>query len=764
MNDTNPILKLMKPIRLVLATLCCVPISSVDAQINYHLQVSNNQNQPAGNLSVRFVESTTFERIEKKTNAAGILDLVFDHGELWIGSVGEMNNCIWVEGGGTGNARNHITYDLEVWERENRILPDRSTIAFKKTPQKYPSMPQPDASHCALKIQLKNREGKPQANIPVSITCFKLAEQFTGTSNASGECIFLLPNKNDYEIDVADIPSIDWADFGDESMTRTAFITYEKKTFTEKTEGRYTVQTIPATTKPSSSHAQVSLTILKNGSAIANEPVYLKTVGGSIKYKGKTDGTGKVVFMLPLKTKYVVDFTFQRDADVLDLSRMKGFATMSHTIQYTPDPRLENIESFIPRVKDLVALNVNDFVTAQYPSSDNEVDLFLKWGNKFNASSREAVLEVGFRVNSKNKKAMTPKNLFFVIDVSGSMSNENRLELLKNTLIELVGRMSAQDRIGIVAFDDRSYNVLPSQFITNKTAISDIIRALQPHGGTNISVGFEEGLKQLDANKKPGMVNRLILLSDGYGGDEPEISVKLAKTYAAKGLQISAIGVGYDYNAALLEQLATIGGGNMQMAGDPSHYSQAFLKAFDGVIEPIGKDVKLEILFNDQIVYRQLLGYENAQVGSGKVTVAVDHLFPGLQKMALVKMDIIHSTPAIEQQKVVARMTYTDPVSKKQKVVEKELHPEWSTATGLLDMTLDMNHKRMMAVAIVNQSMKLMAERFAAQDRAGAEKAAGNGVAQIQRLFPQAVPFDLKGLFEKLQEYVSVFERLREQP
>ena len=202
----------------------------------------------------------------------------------------------------------------------------------------------------------------------------------------------------------------------------------------------------------------------------------------------------------------------------------------------------------------------------------------------------------------------------------------------------------------------------------------------------------------------------------------------------------------------------------MQMAGDPSHFSQAFLKIFDGVTNPIGTDVKLEVLFNDQIVYRQLLGYENAQLNAGKLTVDVDHLFPGLQKMALLKMDIINSTPAIEKQKVVARLVYTDPASKKQKVVEKELHPEWSTATGLLDMTLDLNHKRMMTVAIVNQSMKLMAERFAANDRAGAEKAVSSGVAQIRKLFPQAIPADLKGLFEKLEEYVSVFERLREEP
>ncbi len=752
----------MRTLRLLLACLCVHVGAS--AQTTYHLQVMDNQGKPAANLSVRFVESKTFERIEKKTSATGSLDIVFDHGEQWIGSVGDMTNCLWVDNFGTGSARGHITYDLEVWRRENRILPDRSSFTFKKTPQKFPSMPVPDKNHCAFKVVLKNREDKAQANIPVTITCFALSEQFTGTTNAMGECIFLLPNKNDYQIDVDDIIDKDYVDFGDESSAQTAYISYEKKTFTEKLVGKYTEQTLPKEVKPTSSHAVVTLKIRKNGSLSPNEAVYIKPVNGNIKYKGKTDANGMVIFMLPLKTKYIVDFTFQRDADVLDLSRFKGFATWQQTVNYSPDPRLENIESFIPRVDQLIKLDVNDFLKSQYPSSENEVELFLKWGNKFNASSKEAVLEVGFKVNDRRKRAYVPKNLFFVIDVSGSMAGENRIELLKNTLIEYVNKMQPTDRIGIVAFDDQVYNVLPSQNVNDKKAIADVIRALQPRGGTNISPGFEAGLKQLEANKKPNMVNRLILMSDGYGHDEPQLCVDLAQTYAKRGLQISSVGVGYGYNAALLEQLSTIGGGNMAMAGDPSHFDRAFLTVFEGVTEPIGTDVHLEILFNDQIVYRQLFGYETAKVGPGKVTVDVEQLFPNLQKMALVKMDIINSTPAIEQQKVVARMTYFDPATKKQKVVEKELHPEWSTATGLLDMTLDMNHKRVMVIAIANQSMKLMAERFAAGDRAGAEKAASDGVKQIQRYFPTAVPGDIKGLLDKLQEYVTVFEELRREP
>lgn len=741
-----------------------IVINLLKGQTAFHLELKDNQGKRLPNMSVRFVESSSFERIEKKTNHLGVLDMTFDHGKQWIGSVGEMNNCIWVEMHGKGVSQMQMTYDLKDWERQNRLLPNRANIQFKQTKQKHAAMPKPTENQSALKIVLQNENQKPQANIPVVLTCFALSEQFIGKTNSAGECVFLVPNNNDYEIDVDDINSLQWFDFDEHSISQTLFLSFEKKSFTEKHEGKYVIQNIPDAIKPSSSHAMVGLVVNKGGVPLANEFVYIKTSQANIKYRGKTDKEGKVVFMLPLKTKYIVDFTFQKDAAVVDLSRMRGYAQVHQTVNYLPDPRLENIESFIPRVKDLIDLDVNSFVTSQYPASDEPVELFLKWGNKFNANSKEAILEVGFRVNAKPKKNVIPKNLIFVIDVSGSMANDNRLELLKTNLTEVINKMTPQDRIGIVAFDDAVYKVLPSQYVNDKSYLQDVIRALQPKGGTNISKGFEEGLKQLEAVKNPDMVNRVILLSDGYGGDEPQLSIDLAKAYTAKGVQISAIGVGYDFNNALLEQLATIGGGTMQMAGDPSHFNKAFLAVFDGKIDPIGKDVQLEVVFNDQIVYRQLFSYAGEKVSSGKVTVFFDHLFPGLQKMALMKLDVINSTQAIENQKVIARLTYTDPATKKIKVVEKTLSPNWTPATGFLDMTLDMTHKKMMAVAISNQCLKLMAERFARGDRNGAENAAVDGVRQFSQLFPEAMPEDLNGLLLKLQEYVSVFEQLRQEP
>lgn len=736
---------------------------NVNAQTNftYHLTVKDNQSKPKGGLPVNFIETSTFEKLSFTTNAQGELDVVFDHGDEWMGSVGEMYNSLLIKSRGNGRGSDFVTYDLVKFERENRILPNRNSITFKQTPQNFTTMVKPTATQSTVKIVLESSDGSKVSGTPVTITCFKLEEQFRGKTNANGECIFQLPISQDYEIDVADIPSLNWIDLDATPMAQTVFLRYDKKQFTEKEDNGYIVQTIPGAIKPSSSHAKVTLRIRKDGNLLPNEPVYLRTVKSKLMYKAITNANGEVVFMLPLKNRYMIDFTFQMDAGVIDLSRAKGIATQEQTINYHPDPRLQNIESFIPRVEDLVDLDIESFINSQYPSSDNEVDLFLKWGNKFNASSKEAVLEVGFKVNSANKKPLMPKNLVFVIDVSGSMSNDDRLELLKQNLIEYVGKLSAKDYMSIVVFSDNATLAVPTMSATNKAAIIEIIRALHPTGGTNIFNGVDLGFQELAKNKKTTHVNRLILMTDGYGGEEPQLTIDKAKEYIAKGFQITTVGVGYDYNAALLSQLASMGGGSLQMAGDPSQFQKIFQSDLGELTNPVGKDVTLEVLYNNNIVYRQLMGYAGEKVSSGKMTVSFDQLFPGLEKMALMKFDVINSTPAIENDVVTARLKYTDPASGKQKTVEKILSPEWTTATGLLDMTLDMNQKKIMCVAITNQSMKNMADAFAAGDRTKARAAADNGIKQIQKLFPDAAPGDIQGLMDKLQQYVTVFDKVK---
>jgi Ca-activated chloride channel family protein len=465
--------------------------------------------------------------------------------------------------------------------------------------------------------------------------------------------------------------------------------------------------------------------------------------------------------MLPVKNTYLVDFTFQKDAGVINLSKVQGLASKSQTIEYIVDERLANVESLIPRVKDLVELDVESFLNLQYPAPTDDVELFLKWGNKFNASSKEAVVEIGFRVRDRKAGETFPKNFMFVVDVSGSMASDDRLEMVKNSLIEIVKNANVSDQMGLVIFSDDAQLVFPPKQMKDKQALIELIKVLTPTNGTNIYSGLNLGLEQLMATKKEGYVNRLVLLTDGYGGDDVTTTVTTAKNYVAKGLQISAIGVGPDYNEALLTQLASVGGGLLQMAGDPAKLQTAFLKEFEGNTNPIGDKVKIEMTFNDQLVYRQLIGYANEKVSTGKVQFEADQLFPNLQKVGLAKFDIINSTPEIEKQPLVVTMTYTDVKTKQQKVVKKEIYPEWSTATGLLDMTLDKNQKKIMMVAIANQCMKQMANAYEAGNKTEAEKAINDGVRQINLLFPNGAPVEMLDLMQKLNSYTTAFQTMK---
>ena len=744
--------------------VCLLFLVTAKAQFQFSLTVLDTKSQPMANQSVSFIEKSTFERINVKTDASGRINHLFDHGEEWSCTIGEMYSYFSLSTKGRGAGSRTVTYDLKKYERENRLAPDRRTITFEQVPQRLRAMsPPPSEYESVVRVVLASKNAEEFfPNVPVRLTCFATKKQYTTLTNNKGEAFFEVPISQDYEIDVDDIDGISYIDLDNRSMVNTVQLLYDKKRFTEKEENGYTVQTLPKEVKPSSSHAQVTLTIMKDGEKDAGEMVYIRTSKSSKMYKGVTNAEGQVTFMLPVKNNYLVDFTFQKDAAVIDLTKIMGLAVKSQTVVYTVDERLANVESLIPRVKELVEVDVESFLNLQYPSPTDDVELYLKWGNKFNASSKEAIVEIAFRVRDRKAGEVFPKNFMFVVDVSGSMASDDRLQLVKNALIEIVKNSNANDQMGLVIFSDEGKLVFPPKKMTDKQALIELIMMLEPTGGTNISSGLNLGLEQLLATKKEGFVKRLVLLTDGYGGDDVTTTINSAKTYVAKGLQISAIGVGPDYNEALLTQLATVGGGFMQMAGDPAKLQTAFLKEFQGSTTPIGDKVKIEVTFNDQLVYRQLMGYANEKVTPGKVQFDAEQLFPNLQKVGLAKFDVINSTPEIEKQPLVVKMTYTDVKTKQLKVVEKKIYPEWSTATGLLDLTLDKNQKKMMMVAIANQCMKNMANAYEAGDKAKAEAAIDDGVRQIQLLFPNGVPAEMTDLMQKLNTYTTAFETMKE--
>ncbi len=739
--------------------------SATQAQIafEYALTVHNNQGKPEANRDVVFIETSTYERIALKTNAAGLLNYTFSHGDEWAVTVGEMRNCIILKTKDGGKSSRTMTYDVAYYKRETEARPDRRTIAFKVVEQKLAATAKNGTNDAVLIIVLQDQKGIKYPNIDVALTCYATKTQYKTKTNANGQAVFQVPLSNNYDVDIDGVECLNFIDLDNRATTMTQTMLFQKRNFTETVKDGYITQSIPANAEPSSSHARIKLQVNGGKNGGIKEDIYLRMLKSNKVYKAKTDDNGSVTFMLPVKAKYMVDFTYQKDADVLDLSQVKGIGFQNRYVTYVPDPRLENIENFIPKVANLILYDVQNFVDAQYPEPvTGDIDFYLKWGNKFNAESKEALLEVGIKTRSKLvRKNTTPLNLCFVIDKSGSMAGYDRIDQLKTSLIKFISQLNSTDIVSIVVFDHQSVVAFPAQQLGDKKKVTDIIYTIQASGGTVIYDGMVKGFDEVLKNVSPKYVSRLILLTDGYDSYPPEQVVGKAKEYIKKGIELSAIGVGTDYNQPLMAQLASAGGGLLHFAGEGDNIDKAFQQEMESILYPMAKQATLELLYDNKLVYRQLYGYENEKVTAGNMQLKIDHLFPGLNKLGLVKFDLIEATKEIEKKPVVVRLKYTDIVTGKPVSLEKSIALEWTEATGKLDLTIDKEHKMMMAVAIVNQSLKTMANSYEAGDKAAAEQSVKSAIDQLTKLFPDAKPQELNTLIGKLKEYVKAFEDMR---
>lgn len=209
--------------------------------------------------------------------------------------------------------------------------------------------------------------------------------------------------------------------------------------------------------------------------------------------------------------------------------------------------------------------------------------------------------------------------LTFVIDVSGSMAQENRLELVKRALRLLVDELRPADSVGIVVYGSTAQAILDPTSVTQRQTILAAIDRLQTNGSTNAEDGLRLGYDMAARAYRPGAINRVILLSDGVanvGRTGPDSILQVIRDQVAQSITLSTVGFGMgNYNDVLMEQLADDGNGNYAYVDTLAEARRIFVENLTGTLQVIAKDAKIQVDFNPEIVrsYR-LLGYENRDV------------------------------------------------------------------------------------------------------------------------------------------------------
>ncbi|MEV4292890.1 von Willebrand factor type A domain-containing protein [Nonomuraea bangladeshensis] len=227
----------------------------------------------------------------------------------------------------------------------------------------------------------------------------------------------------------------------------------------------------------------------------------------------------------------------------------------------------------------------------------------------------EAVLRVGLQTRATEAAARRPVNLTFVVDVSGSMAEPGRLDLVKSSLRTLLGQLAPGDQVSIVAFSDEAEVLASMTPLTARAELSAAVDRLDVEGGTNLESGLVAGYQEAAKAFRPAATNRVILLSDGLanqGETAWQGILAQAKEYAARQVTLLTVGVGREYGDTLMEQLADNGDGMAVYVSSQQDADKLFTTQLTATIELRARDAKAQVVFNPSVVdtYR-LIGYEN---------------------------------------------------------------------------------------------------------------------------------------------------------
>jgi len=300
------------------------------------------------------------------------------------------------------------------------------------------------------------------------------------------------------------------------------------------------------------------------------------------------------------------DSTFAMDVDTASYLIAQRFADDGNL----PDPASVRVEEW-----------VNAFDQAYAPPDEGTFAVQVDGGPSPFLDQDELLLRIGIKARESSERARPDAALTFVIDTSGSMSREDRLELVKDSLRKLVLSLGEGDSIAVVTFGDDARVVLPPTRATDERTILDAINALQPGGSTNLEAGLRLGYglaREALLGDGEG-INRIVLASDGVANvgltDADSILREIADD-AASGIELVAIGVGMgNYNDALLEQLADRGDGFYAYVNGLDEARRLFREDLVGTLQTVALDAKVQVTFDPDVVaeYR-LLGYENRAV------------------------------------------------------------------------------------------------------------------------------------------------------
>jgi len=276
-------------------------------------------------------------------------------------------------------------------------------------------------------------------------------------------------------------------------------------------------------------------------------------------------------------------------------------------------------------------------------------------------SPQEIVMKIDLSaVAGKQKARRTPLNLAVVLDKSGSMTGA-KLEKTKQAAMQLVDCLAPNDIFSLVIFSDHAQVLVPAQRVEDKDAFKEKIQGIQADGSTALHAGVKMGADQIQEYFSSKRINRVILLSDGLaniGPSSPRQLRQLGSNLSEKGISVTTIGVGDDYNEDLMAGLAEASDANYYYVQDTEKLPEIFAKELGEMLTVAARDVRIEIICPDGVKPLGFIGraerFENQ-----KATVNLSQFTAGQNRYLMLRCLVNGDKPEVAR----VNVNYKDELS-----------------------------------------------------------------------------------------------------
>ena len=344
--------------------------------------------------------------------------------------------------------------------------------------------------------------------------------------------------------------------------------------------------------------------------------------------------------------------TFAADADTASFTNVRRMLRQGYG--------LDSIPSGSVRVEEWL-----NYFKWGYDSPDGD-DLFSMTAEMSQCPWNQdtVLLTMGFQTPSESAVLDGGRNVVFLIDVSGSMSDRDKIDLLKTTLVNMLDDLDETDRISIVTYASGEEVLVDGATGTDKDEIAAAIKSLEASGSTNGEAGIQRAYEVAERNFIDGGVNRIIMCSDGdlnVGVTSESQLRELVTEKKETGVYLTILGFGTgNYNEPTMETLADCGNGHYKYIDSEFEAKRVIADEMSLDMTPMVDDVKFQVEFNpSQVKGYRLIGYANraladedfeddavdaGEIGAGhSVTVAYE-IVPVGSAMDVAEFDLKYTT------------------------------------------------------------------------------------------------------------------------